>query len=68
MKKFYYLLTGIAMILVTVVACEQASVEIEELQTIQKEELSSRPAPKVTNCHYDADLDEYFSISIILKL
>ena len=36
MKKFYYLLAGIAVILVTIVACEQASIEVEELQAIQE--------------------------------
>ena len=42
MKKFYYSLAGIAMILVTIVACEQASVEIEEIQAIQKKEISAK--------------------------
>ena len=46
MKKFYYLLAGIAIVLVTIIACEQASVEIDELQTIQKEELLAKPAAK----------------------
>ena len=42
MRKLYYVLTGIAMILVTIVACEQASVEVEELQAIEKVELSGK--------------------------
>jgi len=66
MRKLYYVLTGIAMILVTIVACEQASVEIEELQAIEKVELSARPdkQAKVTICHYDVDLGESYQISI----
>jgi len=64
MRKLYYVLTGIAMILVTIVACEQASIEMEELQAIEKVEISAKPTAKVTICHYDADLDNYHSITI----
>ena len=39
MKKFYYLLAGIAMVLVTIIACEQASIEVDELQAIQEIEI-----------------------------
>ena len=35
MKKLYHLLAGIALILVTIIACDNSSMEIEELQTVQ---------------------------------
>ncbi len=60
MKKFYYLLTGIAMILVTIIACEKASIEVEEMQAVQDEEvLFAKGADKAIICHYDDGLDEY---------
>lgn len=62
MKKLYYLLAGISLVLVTVIACEKSSVEIEELQTI-KEELSAK-GDKVIVCHYDKELDEFKHINI----
>lgn len=74
MKKFYYLAVGIVTLLVTIMACQTSEIELDEIQTLLKEEvllskgapdLLSKGAPdKVTICHYDADLDEYFPISI----
>lgn len=68
MKKFYYLLAGMFIILVTIIACEEASIEVEELETLQKEDVllekGDEKAPKVTICHYDNDLEEYYSITI----
>lgn len=66
MKKFIYLLTGITIILVTMIACEESSLEAEELQSVQDELILEKGAktPKVTICHYDADLDESYQISI----
>lgn len=59
MKKFYYLLTGIAVVLVTIVACEQASIEMDELSaktnkctTIQSGSLSDS-AGETINVGYD---------------
>ncbi len=48
MKKLYYLVAGIAMLLVTIVACEKASVEESELQTLQQNELTAKKAVKCT--------------------
>jgi len=54
MKKFYYLLASIAIVLVTIISCEKAGIESDELNALQDEEvLLSRPAPKVDVCHYD---------------
>ncbi len=44
MKKLYYLVAGIAMLLVTIVACEKASIEESELQTLQQKELKAKAA------------------------
>ena len=62
MKKFYYLLASIAMVLVIVVACESSS-ETEELQALQEMEISAK-GDKVSICHYDTELDEHFLIDI----
>lgn len=74
MKKFYYLLAGITMMLVTIIACEKASIEIEELQAVQNEELLLSKGDQVTSakgekekvniCHWDAENEMYVSISI----
>lgn len=51
-------------------ACEQASIEVEELQAVQDEEIvlakgaTSAKGDKVTICHYDTDLGESYQISI----
>lgn len=42
MRKFYYLLAGIAVILVTIIACEKSAIGVDELQTLQKEEISAK--------------------------
>jgi len=48
------------MILVTIIACEKASIEVEEMQTVQnKEVLLAKGADKATICHYDDGLDEF---------
>ena len=65
MKKLYYLLAGIGVILVTVIACESSSVEMEDLQTMQKEELSAKGAnaqTKVDICHWTGK--KWVSISV----
>lgn len=66
MKKFYFLLTGIAMVLVTVIACEKSAIGVDEIQTVKDDVLLSKgeKAPKVTICHYDADLNESYQITI----
>jgi len=60
MKKFYYLLASIAIVLVTMIACEKASIELDETQATQDEVLLAK-ADKATICHYDDGLDEYGS-------
>lgn len=52
MRTLNLLLTGITMMLVTVIACEKGSIEAEELQLLQQEELLAK-SDKVTICHYD---------------
>jgi hypothetical protein len=42
MKKFYYLATGIVMILVTIIACEKSAIGVDEIQAIQNEEVSAK--------------------------
>lgn len=68
MKKFYYLLTGIAFILVTIIACENPAIEADELQILQQEELElsakGTTKEKITICHYDEDIDESYQITI----
>ena len=63
MKKIYYLLASISMLLVIVVACEQASIEMEELQAIQEIEISAK-GDKVDICHWDAEYQVWVPISI----
>jgi hypothetical protein len=65
MKKLHYLLASIAVLLVTITACENPSVDAEELQTIQKEELSSKPnkaQEKMDICHWTGK--KWVSISV----
>jgi len=67
MKKLKFLLASMVIILVTIIGCEKSSIEIEEMQAVQDEVLLKKneaKAPKVTICHYDADLDKYHSITI----
>jgi len=66
MRKIYYLLAGIVMLLVTIIACEKASVDVDELQSLQQEEILSKggKAEKVAVCHYDADTDTWETLSI----
>jgi hypothetical protein len=67
MRNFYYLLTSIAIVLVTFIACEKSSIGVDELQTLQKEEVllaKGAKADKVDICHWDADSGEYFIINI----
>jgi len=69
MKKCYYLLASIAIILVTVTACQSSSEEFDDLETMQQSqssessELSAKSA-KVDVCHWDADAGEFFIINI----
>ncbi|MDO9038119.1 MAG: hypothetical protein Q7U59_07210 [Lutibacter sp.] len=37
MKKFYYLVAGIGVMLVTIIACEKSAIGVDEFQTLQKE-------------------------------
>jgi len=55
MKKFYYLLASIAIVLITIIACEEASIEVDEIQAVQDEVLLAKgaKADKVTICHWD---------------
>ena len=58
MKKLYYLLAGIAIVIVTITACEKSSIESDEFQTLQEQEVSniqlaSKPKTKVRLCHAD---------------
>lgn len=67
MKKIYYLLMGIVTILITVLACENSSMEDDELQMFQKGDVllqKGGSAPKVTICHYDNYLGESYQITI----
>tara|TARA_R110001583_G_C5550677_1_gene400303 strand:- start:163 stop:690 length:528 start_codon:yes stop_codon:yes gene_type:complete len=65
MKKFYYLFAGIAVILVTIIACEKSAISVDELQTIQQEELSvkgDKAQAKVDICHWTGK--KWVSISV----
>ncbi len=66
MKKFYYLLASMAFVLVVIMACEKSAIGVDEIQTVKDDVLLSKgEAPvKVTICHYDADLDESYQITI----
>lgn len=70
MKKIYYLLLSLVAMLITIMACENSSIEEDELQMSQKEDVllqKGEPASKVTICHYDNYLDEYYQITISEK-
>lgn len=70
MKKFYYLVAGIGVMLVTIIACEKSAIGVDEFQTLQKEEVLSAKvevsgrAEKSDICHWDANSGEYFIINI----
>lgn len=53
MKKLYYLLAGLAIVIVTIAACEKSSIESDELQTSQDVEIRLK-TDKVRLCHSDA--------------
>jgi hypothetical protein len=67
MKNFYYLVTGIALMLVTIIACEQDSMEFEESQVIQEEGVLAKKADKATICHYDSETDTWITINISMN-
>ncbi len=66
MKKFYYLLASMAFVLVVITACEKSAIGVDEIQTVKDDVLLSKGEkdPKVTICHYDADLGESYQITI----
>lgn len=67
MKKFYYLLASIAIVLVTITACQNDSIEVEEMQAIQDEEVllaKGNDKVKVDICHWDSENEMYVSISV----
>ena len=63
MKKLFYLLTGVAIVIFTMTACEKPSIESEELQTLTETEASNskyvnskekdKDKTKVALCHSD---------------
>ncbi len=66
MKKFYYLLASMAFLLVVIMACEKSAIGVDEIQTVKDDVLLSKGEKpvKVTICHYDADLEESYQITI----
>jgi len=67
MKKIYYFLAGIVFVLAGVIACQNSSIEEDELQMFQKENVllqKGAPDAKVTICHYDNYLGESYQITI----
>lgn len=42
MKKFYYLATGVVMVLVTIMACEKSAIGVDEIQAVQNKEVSAK--------------------------
>lgn len=66
MKNIYYLLAIMAIVLVTIIACEKLPLEVDELQSVQEEELS-RKTPKVRLCHWDPTSGGYITRAISQK-
>lgn len=67
MKRIYYLLLSLVAILITIMACENSSFEEDELLMFQKEDVllqKGEKDSKVTICHYDNYLGEYYQITI----
>ena len=60
MKKFYYLLTGMAIILVSIFSCENMPLELDEEESL----LKRGKAEKVDVCHYDKETDTWETLSI----
>ena len=66
MKKFYYLLASIAIVFVTIIACEEASIEMEEIKAVQDEGLLAK-TDKIDVCHYDTEYDTWHLINVSIK-
>lgn len=69
MRKFNYLLTSIAVIVLFTVACDKASFDEGTIETIQKEDVlisdaAANRAAKSDICHYDEVNGVWFSINI----
>lgn len=69
MRKFNYLLTSIAVIVLFTVACDKASFDEGTIETIQKEDVlitdaATNRAAKSDICHYDEVNGVWFSINI----